>query len=107
MLALATPVCGNPKELIGTGDSAVTVSVSGYTPPAVEGTTVSFHCPPGAVLHGINSSTCMENGEWEPAPIETNCLLTGINVVATHAAQNLIILHTCQGVIGGGGGWIA
>ena len=63
------------------------MTVSGYTPPAVEGTTVTFHCPPGAVLHGINSSTCMENGEWEPAPFEINCLLTGINLVATHATQ--------------------
>ena len=60
--------CGNPEDLIG--DS---VTVSGYTPPAVEGTTVSFHCPPGAVLHGINSSTCMENGEWEPATNEVKC----------------------------------
>ena len=78
LLALATPVCGNPKELIGTGHGDSAVAVSGYTPPAVEGTTVTFHCPPGAVLDGINSSICMENGEWEPAPIETICLLIGI-----------------------------
>jgi hypothetical protein len=57
---LATPVCENPEELFG--DSPVTVS--GYAPPAVEGTTITFHCPPGGVLDGINSSICMENGEW-------------------------------------------
>jgi hypothetical protein len=67
---LATPVCESPEELFG-----YSVTVSGYTPPAVKGTTVTFHCPSGAVLDGINSSTCMENGEWEPAPFEINCLL--------------------------------
>ena len=71
-LATHSIVCSNPEELIG--DS---VTVSGYTPTAVEGTTITYHCPPGAVLDGINSSTCMENGEWEPAPIEIHCL--GIN----------------------------
>jgi hypothetical protein len=49
------------------------VTVSGYTPLAVEGTTVTFNCPPGAVLDGIKSSTCMENGEWEPALFEISC----------------------------------
>ena len=69
--------CGNPEDLIG--DS---VTVSGYTPTAVEGTTVTFHCPPGAVLHGINSSICMENGEWEPALFDISCAGT-IAMVAT------------------------
>ena len=70
---LATPMkfCGNPEDLIG--DRAESVTVSGYTPPAVEGSTVTFHCLPGAVLHGINSSICVENGEWEPALKEVKC----------------------------------
>ena len=66
--------CGNPEELIGNS-----VTVSGYTPPAVEGTTITFHCSPGAVLNGINSSTCMENGEWEPALFDISC--TGTIVI--------------------------
>ena len=50
--------------------------VFGYTDPAVEGTTVTFHCPPGLVLDGTNSSTSMENGEWERALFEISCLGT-------------------------------
>ena len=59
---VATPnnFCGNPEELIGES-----VMISGYTAPAVAGTTVIFHCPLGLVLE---SSACTENGEWESAP---------------------------------------
>ena len=59
---------GNPEVQISNS-----VTVSGYTDPAVEGNTVTIHCPPGLVLNGINSSTCMENGEWEPTPYEIYC----------------------------------
>ena len=48
--------------------------VSGYIDPAVEGTTVTFDCPPGLVVDGINSSICMENGKWEPALFGIRCL---------------------------------
>ena len=60
--------CGNPEDLIS--DSVI---VSGYTTPAVKGTMITFHCSPGAILHGINSSICMENGEWVPATNEVMC----------------------------------
>ena len=76
-LATHSIVCSNLEELIG--DS---VTVSGYTPPAAEGTTITFHCPSGAILDGINSSTCMESGEWEPALFEINCA-GSIGIVAT------------------------
>ena len=65
---LAVHICGNPENLIDNS-----VSILGYTEPAVEGTTVTFQCPPGAVLDGANSSTCTENGEWEPLPREIHC----------------------------------
>ena len=67
---LAIKICGNPAP-----DNLVdnSVSISGYTAPAMEGTTVTFQCPPGLVLDGTNSSTCMENGEWEPPPCEVHC----------------------------------
>ena len=80
--------CGNPEELIG--DS---VSVSGYTPPAVEGTTVTFQCPPGAVLDGINSSTCMENGEWEPALFDISCAGTIVMVAILYGFLELEIIN--------------
>ena len=75
-LATHSIVCSNPEELIG--DS---VTISGYTPPAVEGTMITFYCSPGAVLDGIISSTCMENGEWEPAPFEIRCLGTYLIII--------------------------
>ena len=63
-------ICGNPEAQIANSE----VIVSGYTTPAAEGTTVTFQCLPGLVLNGINSSMCMENGEWEPALYEISCL---------------------------------
>ena len=41
---------------------------------AVEGTTVSFTCSNDKlILIGPKSSTCMENGEWKPDPVEVKC----------------------------------
>ena len=37
------------------------------------GSIATFSCPPGLVLIGPNSSTCMGNGEWEPDPREVKC----------------------------------
>ena len=54
------------------------VSVLGYSIPAVEGTTVTLHCPPELVLDGTKSLTCMKNGEWGVALHKLNC--TGINI---------------------------
>ena len=44
----------------------------------IEGSNVTFSCPPELVLIGPNSSTCMGNGEWEPDPRGVKCL--GINL---------------------------
>jgi hypothetical protein len=41
--------------------------------PALEGTVLSFHCPPQYVLIGSNITTCMGNEEWEPDPREVEC----------------------------------
>jgi hypothetical protein len=59
-------------SLEGQLDDSVMIST---TDPAVlmEGTTVTFHCPAGSISSGPDSSTCMENGEWEPDPYEVNC----------------------------------
>ena len=67
-LAVHNIICENPEDIVNNS-----VSIFSYTEPAVEGTTVTFHCPPGAVLDGANSSTCTENGEWEPLPREIYC----------------------------------
>ena len=39
----------------------------------LEGTNVTFTCPPGLVLIGSDTSICMGNGEWEPNPNEVEC----------------------------------
>ena len=36
----------------------MTIGIIGYMDPAVEGTTVSFVCPPQYVLNGPNTTTC-------------------------------------------------
>ena len=42
--------------------------IEGYHSPALAGTTLTLSCPPGRILTGPNTTTCMENGEWEPDP---------------------------------------
>ena len=51
------------------------VIINGYEfeAPALEGLNVSFSCPPGLELNGPNTTTCMENGEWEPDPFKLKC----------------------------------
>ena len=61
--------CSNPLELFHT--DVITV---GYKDPALEGDSITFICPTGAILSGPISSTCMENEEWEPDPREVNCI---------------------------------
>jgi hypothetical protein len=58
-----------------------------YVDPALEGQIVIFACPPGQILNGSTSSTCIENGEWEPDPREVECtgipVTTGATLVTT------------------------
>ena len=49
------------------------VIAEGYEDPAMEGRNVIFSCPPGLVLTGPSTTTCMENGEWEPDPSGLKC----------------------------------
>ena len=48
-------------------------SMISYSRPAIEGTIATFSCPAELVLTGPNTTTCMENGEWEPDLKETMC----------------------------------
>ena len=43
---------------------------------AIEGVSVTFTCPPGLVLTGPNTTTCMRNGDWEPDPRDAACVGT-------------------------------
>ena len=42
--------------------------------PLTEGSIFNFTCPPGLVLTGPNTTTCMENGEWEPDLSQAKCI---------------------------------
>ena len=87
LFILATPnnFCGNPEELIGES-----VIISGYNPPAVVGTNVTFHCPPGLELEGIKSATCMENRERDPDPYKLiHCSGSGIFSI-------IVVVHACR-----------
>ena len=58
--------CYNPLNLAD-------VIIEGYEDPALEGASITFTCLEGMTLSGPNSSTCMGNGEWEPAITEVEC----------------------------------
>ena len=60
--------CSNPLKLVHS--DVITVD---YEDPALEGANITFICAIGAILSGLNSSACMENGEWEPDPRVVNC----------------------------------
>ena len=49
------------------------VFVTEYSDPALEGDSVTFGCPPGLIMVGSNTSTCMENGQWNPDPATATC----------------------------------
>ena len=49
------------------------IEVIGLRNPAIEGTNISFICPPGMILIGQSAAVCMRNGEWEPDPKDVEC----------------------------------
>ena len=46
--------------------------VTGYIDPAVEGSSINLSCSSG-VLTGPTMTTCMQNGEWKPDPVNAEC----------------------------------
>ena len=49
------------------------LTITGYREPALAGTYVSFGCSPGSILSGPNSSSCTEDGLWDPDPRGVVC----------------------------------
>lgn len=49
------------------------VIAMGHLNLAVNGTVVTFSCPPGLMLNGPGSVMCTHTGQWEPALSEVNC----------------------------------
>ena len=58
--------CGHPELPPILNNDSVPSIVNYHDGLPVEGNTITFNCPPGLVLIGPNSSTCADNGEWEP-----------------------------------------
>ena len=58
-LAFNTAKCDRPVL------QSTFITITGFSDPAIQGTNITFTCPPGLVLTGPITSTCMENGEWD------------------------------------------
>ena len=50
-----------------------------YSGLPIEGAMANFSCPPGMVLNGTNTTTCMGNGEWKPDPQDFECICESLN----------------------------
>lgn len=59
--------CSNPEAEVTN-----LIQVIGYTGLALEGTNITFSCPPGLLLTGCGMATCKHNGLWEPDPSEAS-----------------------------------
>ena len=65
-----TGECGYPIV----EDEAVTILSHVHTEgPWLEGNTISYSCAYGLKIAGMNISTCMDNGLWEPHPSDITC----------------------------------
>ena len=77
-----TVACGTPLLIVDylsgqCGHGSQHGVIASYVNPPLVGTVANFSCPPGLVLIGPNTTTCMENGEWEPDPSSMACEIEG------------------------------
>ena len=56
----------------------------------LEGTNITFTCPPGLLLSGPNALMCMGNGKWGPDLDAKRVMCKGA-MLLTH--QKVILLH--------------
>ena len=70
MILLYIAKCDSP---LTSGSSGITVT-AGYSDLALEGTTVTFNCSTGFLLHGTTMARCASNGQWNPDPREVKCI---------------------------------
>ena len=69
-----------------------TALVVGYLDPALEGQIITLTCPPGQILNGSNTSTCMGNGRWEPDPGTVECTGGLVTTVATPTLGTVMLV---------------
>ena len=65
--------CANPVSAAVREDPTVRVVTNQESDIFLEGAIATFTCPTGLALAGQNTSTCMENGEWEPNLGQVTC----------------------------------
>ena len=66
-IAVHSVSCRNPNY------NNPNIEVVGLRYPIIEGSSITFRCPPGLMLSGYNTSTCMRNREWKPDPENIDC----------------------------------
>ena len=62
-------------------ESSLRLNIHDYSEPAIVGTTLSFNCSqPKEVLIGPNT-TCMDDGQWVPDPLQLQISCKGIEAL--------------------------
>ena len=62
--------------------------------PWLEGNIISYSCPSGLKIAGTNTSTCMDNGQWEPHPSDITC--TGNH---NYIVEPVVLLYVRSSII--------
>ena len=63
-------------------ESSLRFNVHDYSEPAIVGTMFSFYCSqPEEVLIGPNTTTCMDDGQWVPDPLQLQISCKGIEAL--------------------------
>ena len=68
--------CGYPNLLPRLENASESAPYYDIIP--LEGTNITFSCPPGSVLSGPNLATCAENGQWEFYLNGLTCAITDL-----------------------------
>ena len=65
-----TGECGYPTP----SDENLMVTILRHTEgPWIEGSIITYSCASGLKVAETNTSTCMDNGQWEPDPSDITC----------------------------------
>ena len=65
-----TAKCEDVQRQLGSDNGSG--RVIDYSDPASEGTNIILECSSPNLVH--NTTTCVENGKWEPDPREVKCI---------------------------------
>ena len=78
---LYTVTCDLPSQLLA-GPVTINVEAESRVIPYGEGEFITYMCIlSGHTLTGPNTSVCTGNGEWEPDPVEVDCIGDNANFI--------------------------